>query len=116
LITGTESTGKTTLTNLLSKTFSTSCAYEEGRYYSLYHLGGNNLVYQSEDFLNICWEQRKWDQIALERANKICIFDTDAVVTQFYCEMYLGKQNPRIEAMIDANRYDYIFMLKPDVE
>jgi nicotinamide riboside kinase len=30
--------------------------------------------------------------------------------------MYLGKPNPRIEAMIDPKHYDYIFMLKPDVE
>jgi HTH-type transcriptional repressor of NAD biosynthesis genes len=59
LITGTESTGKTTLTNALAQLYDTSCAYEEGRYYSKYNLGGNDLVYQLEDFLNICWEQRK---------------------------------------------------------
>lgn len=116
LIAGTESCGKSTLTKMLAKIFFTSWAHEEGRYYSTKYMGGNELVFNEDDFYKICWEQRILEDQALRASNKIVFFDTDAVITQFYCEMYLGKQNPSIETMVDSNRYDVVLFLKPDVK
>jgi HTH-type transcriptional repressor of NAD biosynthesis genes len=116
LITGSESCGKTTLTKMLAKIFFTSWAREEGRYYSTKYFGGNENVFELNDFYNICWEQRQIEEHALRTANKIAFFDTDAVVTQFYCEMYLGEKNPAIETMVDKNRYDLLLMMTPDVK
>jgi HTH-type transcriptional repressor of NAD biosynthesis genes len=116
LITGTESCGKTTLTKMLAKIFFTSWAREEGRYYSVKYFGGNESVFELEDFYNIAWEQRQIEDHAIRTANRITFLDTDAVVTQFYCQMYLGKENPSIESLIDPNRYDMLFLLTPDVK
>lgn len=115
LLVGTESCGKTTLTKMLAKTFYTSWAQEEGRYYSARHMGGNEDVFTIEDFYNICWEQRQVEEHALKGANKIVFFDTDSVITQYYCKMYLGEYNPKIENLIDPTRYDLVMMMKPDV-
>lgn len=116
LITGTESCGKTTLTKMLAKIFFTSWAREEGRYYSTKYFGGNENVFELEDFYNICWEQKQLEEEAIRTANKIAIFDTDAVITQFYCDMYLEKENPKIEGFFDPNRYDAILLMLPDVK
>ena len=116
LITGTESCGKTTLTKMLAKVLFTSWAQEEGRYYSARNMGGNELVFNESDFFEICLEQRRAEDLALRTANKIAFFDTDAVVTQYYCELYLGKKNQAIETMVDPNRYDVVLMLAPDVK
>jgi len=115
LITGTESCGKTTLTKELAKMFFTSWAREEGRYYSTKYFGGNEQVFEPDDFYNIAWEQRQIDDHAIRTANRIVFIDTDAVVTQYYCAMYMGDKNPKIDTLIDPNRYDKVLMLTPDV-
>lgn len=116
LIVGTESCGKTTLTKMLAKIFYTSWAREEGRYYPVKYMGTNEDVYEMEDFYNICWEQRQIEDHALQTANKIVFFDTDAVVTQYYCRLYMGGEYEPIETLIDADRYDIVIMLTPDVK
>lgn len=114
LIAGGESTGKTTLTKALAKIFHTSWAREEGRYYPVKYMGGNENVYELEDFYNICWEQRQIEDDALRHANRIVFFDTDAVVTQYYCELYMGQRLDKIDGLIDESRYDKIILLTPD--
>jgi len=116
LITGTESCGKTTLTKMLAKIFFTSWAREEGRYYSEKYFGRNETVYELDDFLQISWEHRQVENHATRTANKIVFIDTDAVVTQYYCQMYMGKENPKIESLIEPNRYDLILLMNPDVK
>lgn len=116
LISGTESAGKTTMTKMLAKIFYTSWSREEGRYYSQKYFGGCEAVFEPDDFFKICWEQRDLDDHALKTANRIVFHDTDAVVTQFYCDMYLGKTNPKIETFIDPDRYDVILLLTPEVK
>jgi HTH-type transcriptional repressor of NAD biosynthesis genes len=115
LITGTESCGKTTLVKTLAKMYHTSWAEELGRFYSERCLGGNESVFTSEDFFKIAFQQTELDEHALKTANKIAFFDTDAVVTQFYCELYLGNINPNIEIFVDPTKYDLTIMLAPNV-
>lgn len=116
LITGTESCAKSTLTKYLGKIFHTSWSEEYGRHYSKDHLGGNEDLFQLSDFARIADTQRRQDEEALNTANRICFFDSDAVVTQFYCEMYLGQPNPNIEAYVDPQKYDAVLLMSPTVE
>jgi HTH-type transcriptional repressor of NAD biosynthesis genes len=116
LVTGTESCGKTTLVKSLAKIFHTSWAEEVGRYYSERHLGGNEDLFSIEDFFHIAYEQVKIDEAALRSANRIVFFDTDAVVTQFYCELYMKVQNPDIEMFVEPNKYDKVLFLAPNVK
>jgi HTH-type transcriptional repressor of NAD biosynthesis genes len=116
LIGGTESCGKTTLTKILAKHYNTAWTEEEGRYYSTRYLGGNEAVFTQDDFFNICCDQRQVENKALRSANKLVFFDTDSVITQYYCELYLGSPYPRIESFVDPSRYDYLLYMAPDVE
>ena len=116
LITGTESCGKTTITKYLGKIFHTSWSEEVGRDYSTRFLGGNESVFTVEDFDRIVYLQREADIDALRKANKIVFYDTDAVVTQYYLNLYLGKQSNVVESFIDPKLYDVVLLFTPSVE
>ena len=113
LIAGTESCGKTTLTKKLAKIYHTSWSEEIGRYYSEKYLGGDEDSFSLNDFKRIAALQYESDMDALHNANRVCFFDTDATITQYYCEMYLKDKNPAIEEYIDPSRYDLILFLTP---
>ena len=51
----------------------------------------------------------------MRTANKVCFFDTDAVVTDYYSELYMGHRNKLVEAYINPDRYDVLLYLMPDV-
>jgi len=115
LITGTESCGKSTLVKYLGKIFHTSWSEEYGRYYSADYLGGNEDLFQLSDFARIARIQQAQDEIALKGANRICFFDTDAVITQYYCHIYTGNHNPIIYSYVDPQKYDMVLMMGPTV-
>ena len=115
LIAGTESTGKTTLTKCLAKLFNTSWSEELGRYYANDYLGGDETIYTDEDFSRMAYLQAEQDYHALRTANKVCFFDTDAVATDYFSELYMGHRNRLVEAFINPSRYDVVLFLTPDV-
>lgn len=116
LITGTESCGKTTLVKYLAKLYNTSWSEEVGRYYARNYLGGDETIYTDQDFTRIAYQQVEQDYQALRNANKVCFFDTDAVDTDYFSELYMGHRNKTVEAFIDPSRYDLLLFLLPDVE
>lgn len=115
LIAGTESCGKTTLTKYLAKLYNTSWSEEVGRYYAANFLGGDETIYTDEDFTRMAYLQAEQDYNALRSANKVCFFDTDAVVTNYYSELYMGHRNKLVEAYINPDRFDVLLFLTPDV-
>lgn len=116
LITGTESCGKSTITNYLGKIYHTSWTNEVGRYYSEKYLGGNENVFSIEDFEHIAFMQYMEDNKALKTCNKVVFFDTDAVVTQYYLYEYLREYSKNIEQFIDPGKYDKVLLFTPDTE
>ena len=115
LIAGSESCGKTTLTKALAKLYCTSWSEEVGRYYAQKYLGGDETIFTDNDFARIARQQLEQDYEALRSCNKICFFDTDATITQYYSILYMGHRNTEVESCIDPNKYDVVFLLKPDV-
>ncbi|MDO4483227.1 MAG: multifunctional transcriptional regulator/nicotinamide-nucleotide adenylyltransferase/ribosylnicotinamide kinase NadR [Clostridia bacterium] len=115
LIAGTESCGKTTLTKCLAKLYNTSWSEEVGRYYARDYLGNDETIYTDEDFGRMAYLQAEQDFHALRTANKVCFFDTDAVVTNYYSELYMGHRNKLVEAYINPDKYDVLMYLTPDV-
>jgi HTH-type transcriptional repressor of NAD biosynthesis genes len=115
LITGGESSAKTSTCIKLAKLYNTTYAREEGRFYSNKYLGGNEEVFTRDDFFQIAQEQAKTESIAAEGANWIMFVDTDAIVTQFYLELYLGESDPRIDSFVNLGAYDKILCLDPRV-
>ena len=115
LITGPESCGKTTLTRKLAKVYCTSWSEELGRDYQHDVVGGNGDLFDLEDFNRIAHLQYEQDLQALRTANKVCFFDTDAVVTAFFSNVFLGEVASRVESFIDPGKYDLVIALKPTV-
>jgi len=116
LVTGTESCGKSTMVKYLAKIFYTSWSEEVGRKYSKKYLGGNEDVFTIADFGRIAYMQYEADMDALRKANKIVFYDTDAVVTQYYANLYVGKDSDIVESFVDPLRYDIVLMLTPSVK
>lgn len=116
LIAGTESCGKTSLTKCLAKLYNTSWSEEVGRYYARDYLGNDETIYTDEDFGRIAHLQFEQDYHALRSCNKVCFFDTDATYTDYFSELYMGHRNDLVEKYIDADRYDVLLYLLPDVK
>lgn len=116
LIAGSESCGKTTMVKYLAKLYNTSWSEEVGRYYASKFLGGNEEIFTDEDFTRIAYQQIEQDYAALRSCNRVCFFDTDPTVTQYYSVLYMAHKNSQVEAAIDPNKYDVVILLKPDVE
>jgi len=115
LLSGPESCGKTTLTRKLAKVYCTSWSEELGRDYQDQVVGGNGDLFELEDFNRIAHLQYEQDIKALRSANKVCFFDTDAVVTAFFSQQMMGQLANRIESFIDPTKFDLVILLKPTV-
>jgi len=111
-IVGTESCGKTTLVKKLAKFYNTSFVPEVGRQYC-------------ERYKN-CLTSNMFDDIAMEHsllqrkmaqdANKILLVDSEAVVTQYYLDMYFrGQKSSLVEEIIRRQDFDLVLYLEPDV-
>lgn len=116
LIAGTESCGKTTLTKCLAKLYNTSWSEEVGRYYAEEYLGGDETIYTDEDFGRMAHLQAEQDYQAMRNANKVCFFDTDAVYTDYFSELYMNHRNKLVEAYINPDKYDVLLFMTPDVK
>jgi HTH-type transcriptional regulator, transcriptional repressor of NAD biosynthesis genes len=113
LITGTESCGKTTLSQYLAKIYHTSWTAEYGRMFIDDELGGCDQAIVKDDFLRIAQLHRELEEEALRTANRLVFIDSDAVVTQYYCKVYAGMYCEELERYIDPNRYDVILLFQP---
>ena len=95
----------------LAKLYNTSWSEEVGRYYARDYLGNDETIYTDEDFSRIAHLQFEQDYQAMRSANKVCFFDTDAVVTNYYSELYMGHRNKLVEAYINPDKYDVLLLL-----
>jgi HTH-type transcriptional repressor of NAD biosynthesis genes len=116
LIIGTESTGKSTLTEMLAKHYNTEFMPEYARYYIDDYLGGNmdNLKYEHfDEFASI---HRIIEQtVKLRDANKILFTDTDAITTLIFSREYYGKVSETVVNLANSEKYDLILLCNPDV-
>lgn len=116
LVVGTESCAKTSTVEKLAKVFHTSWAREEGRYYSEKYMGKNEATFEVRDFYEIALEQKQVEDHAIRTANRVTFLDTDATITEYYCNEYLGEVNPKLSSLIEPDKYDYVFVFTPAVK
>jgi len=110
---GTESCGKTTLTKKLAKFYNTNWVREIGRDYCDKY--GNQLT--AEMFPLIAMEHYLEQSKKSEESNKILFIDSEAVITQYYLDMYFrGKKSSLLEEIIKLQNYDLVLYLEPDVK
>jgi len=113
LITGTESCGKSTMVRMLANHYSASCVMETGREYCEKY--NNQLTKEMFDDIGM----EHWvRQVNIEAPAPFIFVDTDAVVTQYYYEMYMNETYKAgiLQSIIsEKQQYDHIFFLMPDV-
>ncbi|MDC0535195.1 multifunctional transcriptional regulator/nicotinamide-nucleotide adenylyltransferase/ribosylnicotinamide kinase NadR [Francisellaceae bacterium] len=109
---GTESCGKSTLAKKLAKYFNTHWVYEVGRDYCSKYLDQLTV----DMFDSIAMDHYRMCENALERSNKMLFIDSEAVVTQYYLDMYFSTQSSLIEEIVKKQEYDLVLFLEPDIE
>jgi len=112
LITGSESCGKSTMTENLAKHFNTIGVQEWAREYL------KNMNFNIKDLDQIAFMQYKLQQEALEKANKVYFSDTSAIETYIYSMHYLGKSSQIINKYLSLQKenYDLVLLLTPEIK
>lgn len=111
-IVGTESCGKSTLTKKLAKFYNTNFVHEVGRDYCEKYK--NQLTYDM--FNQIGMEHAMLQETKSRESNKVLLVDSEAVITQYYLDMYLNKKSDLLEEIIKRQNYDLVLYLEPDVK
>lgn len=115
VVMGTESTGKTTLVKNLAKLFNTSWVEEYGRVYCETVLCNSELTLRSDDYPLIAYRHKELEEQAMRTANRVCIIDTNAFITEFYHRLYEHKPNAIVSAIAHAEHFDLAIILDTNV-
>jgi len=117
LLTGGESTGKTTLTINLANRFNTNYINEAGREIS--QRSGTDQLMLPDDFTEILLQHKLNELKAVKQSNKFLFIDTNALITLFFMEFFndpgIAKNRILSDAIDELNDYDLILFLEPDV-
>lgn len=117
LITGGESTGKSTLTINLANYYNTNYLEEVGR--DISERSGTDTMMLPEDFTDILLQHKVREIEAVKSSRQILFEDTDCLITLFYLDFLSGKNRENNTALAQAiaqlNSYDLILFLEPDV-
>lgn len=120
LIVGSESTGKSTLTQNLALAYNTNYVSEIGR--DITEMAGNEEFLTKDDLVEILIKHKKNEIEALKESNKILFIDTDSLTTKFYAQFLLKNEDEiqDLSLLSDAinkiNSFDLILFLEPTVE
>lgn len=115
VVVGTESCGKSTLVKNLANLYNTTYVEEFGRtYYE--RLGNCEAVTLPSDYPEIAFEHKYNEKKQLEKANKVLFIDTEATVTQYFANLYLGQHMPILDEVANLQDYDLWLFLEPDVK
>lgn len=115
-LTGAESTGKTTMCELLAQRHHTAWVHEYGRDHTVDKIrSGTNDRWTTEDFVVIAQRQIELEDAAAERAVRFLFCDTDALATALWHERYLGSRSPEVDAVAAAHHYDLYVLCDIDV-
>jgi HTH-type transcriptional repressor of NAD biosynthesis genes len=117
VLTGPESTGKSTMATLLAEHYQTRSVPEFARGYldALRPLRQLDLICAEEDLVPIAAGQRVTEDEAARTCNKVLICDTDAIVTEVYSEHYFGRVHPIVASLAASGRTDHHLLFYPDV-
>lgn len=115
VLVGTESCGKSTLTKNLAKIYNTTYVEEYGRTVCE-ELGGCDGIMIKEDYQKIAYGHKMAEYEAIEKANKLVFIDTEAIVTQFYSNLYNDEHQPVLDEIAKLQEYDLWLFLEPDVK
>lgn len=111
VITGPESSGKTTLAQQLAAHFGAPWVPEYARIY----LADLHRPYYQEDLPVIAHEQARQEDIVGEWANRFLFCDTGLEVISIWSMVKYGKVDPEIEQLLSGRSYDLYLLCRPDL-
>lgn len=111
VVLGTESTGKTTLTERLAKHFNCSAVKEAGR-----DLIANSNSFKFEDLHFVATEHAKRIYMAVLEQSPLIIIDTDIHITKSYANFIFDKTLEVESKIYNSNKADLYLYLNNDVE
>lgn len=111
VISGPESSGKTTLFNDLCNSYSLIGVSEYARDY----IGNLKRSYSYDDILLIADKQYKNEQILLKSKEPFVLTDTDLLTLEIWCEFKYNKCHPFIKDKLRANLPNVYLLCHPEV-
>jgi len=111
ILTGPESTGKTTLARQLAVHFQTVWIPEYARMY----INDLKRPYQQEDLLAIAKGQLEMENYLLQYANDYVFCDTSFLVLKVWSEFKYGSCDPWILKQLEKRKYDCYILCDIDV-
>ena len=113
VVVGTESCGKSTLVSKLAQMYNTVRVEEHGR--NVCEENGGPETLTEDMYRRIAYGHKLLEYEAVQKANKLLLVDTEAVVTEYYAGLYNGYSDPLFGEMIKHEDYDLWLFLEPDV-
>jgi NadR type nicotinamide-nucleotide adenylyltransferase len=113
VITGAESSGKTTLAHPLATHFQGTLVLEYAR---LFFEKRETTSYIYEDLLTIAKGQIRLENKQLKNnlKSKLCIYDTDLITIKIWSMVQFGKCDDWILKQIEARFYDFYLLCSPE--
>ncbi len=111
VITGPESTGKTTLSTALANHFGCQRVEEYARQY----IDQLDRPYQATDLLAIARGQLDLEEEAIKKGGDLLVCDTDLLTIKIWSEFKYGHCDPWILDQIHQREYDWYFLCGTDV-
>lgn len=117
---GAESTGKTTLAELLARRFETLWVPEYGREHWERKVAGLSMDaplpgWTDEEFVHIAGEQQRRENVAAREANRVLFCDTNAFATGTWFERYRGGRHAEVDAIGGRDVAHLYLLTEPDI-
>lgn len=117
---GPESSGKTTISKIISEHYNTNMVDEYVREYFDNKLFNKNTRYNDEfiinDIINIGLGQLKKEDSLKDSSNKMLICDTEIMTTTVWSEMYFGIIPDELLKEYNKRKYDLYFLMDIDFD
>jgi NadR type nicotinamide-nucleotide adenylyltransferase len=105
ILQGAESTGKSTLAQMLAEALNTTIVPEFGREYSERKIReGTGSTWHTDDFTAIALKQSAMEDEAARTCNKILVCDTDAFATAIWHMRYMDCRSAEVEAHVASRK------------
>jgi NadR type nicotinamide-nucleotide adenylyltransferase len=111
VISGPESSGKTTLFEELCASLAINGVTEYARDY----INGLDRAYNYQDLLEIAKGQFNYEQNMLKSNSCLILTDTDLLTLEIWCEFKYGKCHPFILDKLRINLPDFYLLCYPDI-
>lgn len=111
ILTGPESTGKSTLAKQLAQVYNTVWVPEFARVY----LEGLNRPYREDDLLKIAQGQKDLESFFYKKSNQYLFCDTSMLVMKIWSEYRFGKCDPWILEQLENEKNTAYILCETDV-